>query len=80
MDKLHSPDGHPRSVPLLIPESEDRLLTPSQAADRLGLTRETLKKYRKSGSLGPTFVRLNDRVVRYRLSDLLAFIAGREAR
>jgi hypothetical protein len=48
----------------------------------LGLTPETLKKYRKATSptTGPRFIRLNDRVVRYKLSQLLAFVAQREVR
>jgi hypothetical protein len=68
--------------PPLIPAAEDRLLTPSQAAERLGLRAETLKNYRKADSptIGPRFIRLNDRVVRYKLSDLVAFVARREAR
>jgi hypothetical protein len=68
--------------PSLIPITEDRLLTTSQAAERLGLRTETLKKYRKATSptVGPKFVRLNDRVVRYKLSDLVAYIAGSEVR
>ena len=68
--------------PALIPITEDRLLSTSQAAERLGLKTETLKKYRKptSATTGPKFVRLNDRVVRYKLHDLVAFIAQREVR
>jgi hypothetical protein len=68
--------------PSLIPAAEDRLLTPAQAAERLGLRTETLKKYRKATSptIGPRFVRLNDRVVRYKLSDLVAYVAQREVR
>jgi predicted DNA-binding transcriptional regulator AlpA len=66
--------------PSLIPIAEDRLLTTSQAAERLGLRTETLKKYRKATSptRGPKYVRLNDRVVRYKLSELVAYISQQE--
>ncbi len=75
MSKHHSAQAS------LIPAVEDRLLTPAQAAERLGIRTETLKNYRKrtSPTTGPKFIRLNDRMVRYRLSDLVAFVAQREA-
>ena len=66
----------PKHTPV-IPAAEDRLLRTSEAAARLGLTTETLKKYRKAGA-GPKFIRLNGRVVRYRLSDLIAYLASKE--
>lgn len=64
----------------LIPPAEDRLLTPLEASKYLGLRPETLKEYRRADSriVGPKFVRLNDRVVRYRLSDLILFVTQRE--
>jgi hypothetical protein len=70
------------ATPTFIPPGEDRLLTSSETGKFLGLTTETLKKYRKreSATKGPKFVRLNGRVVRYKLSDLLAYIAGSEVR
>jgi hypothetical protein len=69
-------------TPSLIPITEDRLLTTSQAAERLGLRTETLKKYRKATSpmRGPKFIHLNNRVVRYKLSDLLNFVVEKEVR
>lgn len=51
------------------------LFTTKQAAQYLGLKESTLEKWRVIGA-GPVFVALN-RAVRYRESDLLAFIESR---
>jgi excisionase family DNA binding protein len=51
-----------------------RLLTPAQAAERLGLSVSTLAKYRCLKSDGPAFVRLGS-AVRYAEADLADFIA-----
>ena len=50
------------------------LLTVAQAAKVLGLSISTLNKWRLTGG-GPTFVKYPT-AVRYRLSDLQAFIAA----
>lgn len=49
------------------------LLAPRAAAQFLGITPRTLKDWRLKGT-GPRFHRLSDRTVRYRRSDLEAFI------
>ena len=54
----------------------DRLETPAEAAKRLRLTERTLADWRYRGC-GPQYVRLSGRAVRYRQSDVDAFIASR---
>lgn len=49
------------------------LLTTAQAATCLGTTKRTLEAWRYEGG-GPVFVKLGGRLVRYRQSDLAAFI------
>jgi len=56
----------------MIPE----LLTPKEAAVFLQVTEEQLQAYRIDGT-GPPFVRINPRVIRYRMRDLLAWINDR---
>jgi predicted DNA-binding transcriptional regulator AlpA len=51
----------------------DLLDTPS-AARRLGVTPATLVRWRKNDA-GPAWVRLGDKLVRYRESDLQAYLA-----
>jgi predicted DNA-binding transcriptional regulator AlpA len=53
-----------------------RLLTPDEAADRLGLSRGCLKGWRVRGC-GPPFVALGKRRVRYREADLERFVESR---
>jgi excisionase family DNA binding protein len=50
-----------------------QLLTESEAASLLTLSVKTLRNWRVSGK-GPRFVRLSGRAIRYRRSDLEAFI------
>ncbi|MBB5371999.1 helix-turn-helix transcriptional regulator [Acidocella aromatica] len=50
-----------------------RLLTPREAAERLGATVEALERWRGRGG-GPAFVKLSAKFVRYRLEDLDAFV------
>jgi DNA-binding transcriptional MerR regulator len=47
----------------------DRLVRPGEAADLLALSRRTLRRYEVSGRLPP--VKINRRVTRYRLADVL---------
>lgn len=51
----------------------EQLLTTEQAAAFLGTTRRTLEAWRYVGA-GPVFVKLRGRMVRYRPSDLEAFV------
>lgn len=52
------------------------LLTQRQAATVLCLSERTVERMRVSG-LGPKFVRVSGRSIRYRQSDLEAYIASR---
>ncbi len=52
----------------------EQLLTTEQAAAILGTTKRTLEAWRYVGA-GPVFVKLRGRMVRYRPSDLAAFVA-----
>ena len=51
----------------------DRLLTTTEAAERLGTTRRTLEAWRLTGE-GPTFRKLGARMVRDSPEDLTAFV------
>jgi len=51
------------------------LLTPRQAADFLGVPSGTLAQWR-SERRGPPFIKLENRLVRYRRSDLEEYLAG----
>jgi predicted DNA-binding transcriptional regulator AlpA len=61
----------------------DRLLRPSEVATLVGLKPSTLSAYRKrSGNTGGVplpYVRLNGQCVRYKLSDVQAWIAEKES-
>ena len=52
----------------------DRYLRPREAALYIGLSKKTLERYRKAGLLRTH--KLNQRVVRYRASDLDRLFAG----
>lgn len=55
-------------------EAHDFLMTETGAANVLGLKPGTLRHWRTTGRVGqPTFVKLN-RAVRYRSSDIAAYI------
>lgn len=68
MDKPGEQDGAP-TVTLV-----DAYLSPKAAAQYVGLSKRTLARYIKSGRLVPH--RLNNRVLRFRRSDLDAFLLG----
>lgn len=55
----------------------DRLLTPPEVCEMLGVTNVQLQDWR-TAKKGPPFVRLGHRTVRYRLSAVRAFIAATE--
>lgn len=57
-------------------DKEDRLLTTREAAKVLNTTDRFLEARRVRGG-GPKYVRISARAVRYRLSDLQAWIAER---
>ena len=58
--------------------NEERLLSQSEAAEFLNIQPCTLEAWRQRGGFGPKFIRYSGRCVRYRLSDLQAWIAARE--
>ena len=49
------------------------LLTPAEAAERLGVTERVLERLRMTGE-GPDFVKLTSKTLRYRQEDLEAFV------
>jgi len=53
-----------------VSPKNDRLLTRRELAERWNLSERTLKRRDQSGDLSP--ITLSPRVVRYRLSDILA--------
>jgi predicted DNA-binding transcriptional regulator AlpA len=55
----------------------DELLTPPEAAEVLRVVVRTLDDWRYRG-VGPRYVKLSHRAVRYRASDVYAWIAARE--
>ena len=63
----------------ITPPVEDRLMTPDQAAQMLGIRKSTLGYYRKIHR-GPKFVQIRANNFRYKLSDLQAYIAEQESR
>jgi len=56
--------------------TSSRLLTPAQAAEALSVPEGTLAQWR-SQRRGPAFIKLEGRLVRYRVRDLESYIAGR---
>lgn len=60
-------------------KSPSRVLLSAQAAERLGLSPKTLKRWRSEGT-GPAFVVLSARRVGYYENVLDAWLAAREAR
>jgi predicted site-specific integrase-resolvase len=55
------------------PRASRPLLTPLQAAERLGVTVNALERWRGIGG-GPVFTKLSAKSVRYRQEDLDAFV------
>jgi hypothetical protein len=69
-----SSNNHAALTPATTP-----LLTPAQAADWMGLKTDTLRDWRRTG-LGPKWISISRKTIRYRLADLVAFAAQREVR
>jgi hypothetical protein len=59
--------------------SPETLLNPYDAARFLGLCVRSLERYRQE-RLGPKFIRLSPHCIRYRVSDLQAFVVSREVK
>jgi predicted DNA-binding transcriptional regulator AlpA len=56
-----------------------RLMTAPEAADILKVTPKTLKHWRAKG-IGPKFLRINSRNVRYEMSDIEAWVDSQKNR
>ncbi|MFN4275745.1 MAG: helix-turn-helix transcriptional regulator [Ferrovibrio sp.] len=69
--KFHKPKALLNSKAAL-----ERLLTPEQVSELTGLAEQTLARYRVSGG-GPAFIRISARCIRYRESDLRAWIEAK---
>lgn len=48
-------------------------LTPEEAAQKLGITRRTMDKWRTNG-IGPKYIKVGKKMIGYRESDLIEFI------
>lgn len=57
-------------------DTADKLCTPVETASLLGIAPQTMAHWRVRGS-GPRYVLLNRRCVRYRLSDIQAWLDSR---
>ena len=55
----------------------ERIIRPSELADRLGVSRETLWRMRHRGDM-PNTIRLSPRCVGWRASDIEAWLTTRE--
>jgi hypothetical protein len=51
------------------------LLTPAEAAGRLGVGERVMERWRSTGD-GPAYVKLTSRTLRYRAEDIEAFVTG----
>jgi len=55
-----------------------KLLTSQQVAEMLGVTEWCLRNWRHLGTNGPKFIKLGDRFIRYRQSDVEAWLSKNE--
>tara|TARA_R100000789_G_scaffold64661_1_gene61096 strand:- start:59 stop:286 length:228 start_codon:yes stop_codon:yes gene_type:complete len=55
--------------------NQDQLINEQEAAALLGYSQRTLQGWRLRGG-GPKFVKFSQRTIRYRVGDLLEWIAG----
>ena len=58
------------------PDAADRLCSPAETAELLGIAPQTMAHWRVRGC-GPRYLLLNRRCVRYRLSDIRAWLESR---
>ena len=61
---------------MTVASAQKALLTPDRAAEFLSVSPETLAQWR-SQQRGPAYIKLEARLVRYRLSDLESYIEAR---
>ncbi|MET4130034.1 helix-turn-helix domain-containing protein [Roseovarius sp. MBR-6] len=58
---------------LIARTNPPEVMTPGEAAEFVGVTTETLYRWRKDG-WGPKYSQINSRIVRYQKADLIAFL------
>jgi hypothetical protein len=68
-------ENAPPATPKTTTAGDGTLLTPAEAASLLSVTEKVLERWRSTGD-GPTYVRLTRKTIRYRTSDINAFISG----
>ena len=66
-------------VEIVLKDGDELLLKEGEVEQRFGIKVRSLRNWRHRGA-GPRFVRLSPRMVRYRVSDIRAFIEARLAR
>lgn len=57
----------------------DAMMKPEDAAKFIGVHPKTLSRWRIAGAGGPPWVRLSERIIRYRASDLSAWLNAKAA-
>ena len=57
-------------------QSQDKLLIQREVADLLCISQRTLEGWRVRGC-GPAYIQISPRCIRYRMSDVMAFVEGR---
>jgi predicted DNA-binding transcriptional regulator AlpA len=68
-----SPDNPPKPASGFVVPFEDQVITELEAAERCGISRDTLRRRIKAGN-GPKRLRLSARRVGYRLRDLYSWL------
>ena len=58
------------------PPDPEPLMSPDETAAYLGVSKEHLRRLRKAEQ-GPPYIRVSERVVRYRLADVQAWVDAR---
>jgi predicted DNA-binding transcriptional regulator AlpA len=71
LDKVSKQIDELRS--LVIRATPPEVMSTEEAAEFLGMNRETLFRWRKDGT-GPAYSQPNHRIVRYQKADLVAFL------
>lgn len=71
------PEGASTSVLLRQPANPEKLLATGQVATLTGMSKSWLEKGRIYG-WGPKYLRLSAGAIRYRWSDVLTYLQGRE--
>ncbi len=70
------PNRHTTPDIKAAPDDADRLMTPTETAEMIGVTVRCIENWRGRGG-GPEYVRISVRCVRYRRGTVLDFLAER---